>query len=170
MICNEVSCWFRVKSGVKQGCVLSLFIWIILIDFVLRSTREAIGGHGIKWGGKILLDLDYADDLSILAESVGKINELLEGLRVQGARIGLRIDVKKTKSPRLRINEEEQMTLGNKKDDQVDSFTYLGSIINKDGGSSEDVKSRIANAQGAFSQLKKFGKIRREICKPRLEY
>jgi hypothetical protein len=33
----------------------------------------------------------------------------------------------------------------------VVSFTYLGSIISKDGGSSEDVKSRIAKAQAFFT-------------------
>jgi hypothetical protein len=32
---------------------------------------------------------------------------------------------------------------------------YLGSIISMDGGSSEDVKSRIAKARCVFSQLKK---------------
>ena len=37
-----------------------------------------------KWRGKALLDLDYADDLSILDESVNKMNESLEVLRVQG--------------------------------------------------------------------------------------
>ena len=52
------------------------------------------------------------------------------------------------------------MTLGNEKIDEVGSFSYLGSITSKDGGSSEDVKSRIAKAQGVFSQLKKkFGRI-----------
>ena len=45
---NEVSSWFRIKSGVKQGCCLSHFIWIILMDFVLRSTGTARGNHGIK--------------------------------------------------------------------------------------------------------------------------
>ena len=40
---NVVSSWFCIKSGVKQGCVLSPFIWIILMDFVLRSTGKAIG-------------------------------------------------------------------------------------------------------------------------------
>ena len=45
--------------------------------------------------------------------------------------------------------------LGTQKIDQVDSFTYLGNIISKDFGSSEDIKSRIAKAQGVFSQLKK---------------
>ena len=38
----------------------------ILMDIILRSTEKAMGDHGIKWRGKTLLDLDYADDLSIL--------------------------------------------------------------------------------------------------------
>ena len=55
-------------------------------------------------------------------------------MRVQGARISLKINVKKTKSLRLGISEDEKVTLGNKKIDQVNSFTYLGSIISKDCG------------------------------------
>ena len=135
---NEVSSWFCVKSGVKQGCVLSPFIW--------RPPNQM--------GRKTLLDLDYADDLSMLDESVSKMNEFLEVLRVQSAKIGLKINVKKTKSLRLGTSEYEKVTLGNEKIDQVGSSTYLGSIISKDGGSSEDVKSGIAKAQGVFSQLR----------------
>ena len=55
-----------------------------------------MGDHGIKLGGKTLLDLNYADDFNILEESASKMNELLEVLRVQGARIGLKINVKTT--------------------------------------------------------------------------
>ena len=66
-----------------------------------------------------------------------------------------KINVKKTKSIRLGICEDEKVTLGNKKIDQVGSFTYLGSIISSDGGSSEDVKSRITKAQGLFFTVKK---------------
>ena len=100
--------------------------------FVLRSTGKTIGDHGIKWGGKTLLDLDYADDLSILDESVSKMNEFLEILRVRGARIGLKINVEKTKSLRLGTSEDEKVTLGSEKIDQARSFTYLRSIISKD--------------------------------------
>jgi hypothetical protein len=73
----------------------------------------------------------------------------------------LKINVKKTKSLRLEISEDEKVTLGYEKIDQVDSFTYLGSIISKDGGSCEDVKSRIDKAQGVFSRLKKVWKNRK---------
>ena len=37
--------------------------------------------------------------------------------------------------------------------EQVTSFTYLGSVVNKEGGSLEDVKSQIKKANGAFVQL-----------------
>ena len=56
---------------------------------------------------------------------------------VQGGRIGLKI----TDSLRLEISENEKVMLGNKNIDQMDSFTYLGSIISKNCGSSVDVKS-----------------------------
>ena len=131
------------------------------MDFVLRSKGKNMGDHGIKWGGKTFLDLANADDLSILNESVSKINELSEVLRVQGAKIGSKINVKKTKSLRLGISENGKVTLGNEKIDQVGSFTYLSSINSKDGESSEDVKNRIAKAQGVFSLLKKVWKNRK---------
>jgi len=38
--------------------------------------------------------------------------------------------------------------------DEVESFTYLGSIIDKHGGTDADVKGRISKARGAFIQLK----------------
>ena len=46
-------------------------------------------------GCRLWTDVDYADDLSILGESLSKMNELLEVLRVQGARIGLKIKVRR---------------------------------------------------------------------------
>ena len=62
------------------------------------------------------------------------------------------------------------MALGSEKIDQVGSFSCLGSIISKDGGSSEDFQSRIAKAQGVFSLLKKVFKNRKISLQTRLEY
>ena len=45
---NEVSSWFYIKSSFEQGFVLSSFLWINLMDFVLRSMGKAMGYHGIK--------------------------------------------------------------------------------------------------------------------------
>jgi hypothetical protein len=42
-----------------------------------------------------------------------------------------------------------------KETEQVDSVTYLGSIVTSDGGSEVDVRVRIRKANGAFIQLEK---------------
>ena len=83
------------------------------------------------------------------------MNNFLEVLRIQGARIGLKISVRKIKSLWLGINEGEEVMLCNYKIDQVDSSTYLGSIISKKG-CSKDIEYKVAKAPGFFfSQLKK---------------
>ena len=74
-----------------------------------------MGEHGIKWGIKTLLQLNYADDLRILDGNFSKMNKLLEVLRVQGGRINLKINIKKTKSPRLGISEDEEVMLDNER-------------------------------------------------------
>ena len=48
------------------------------MDFVLKRTGKALRDRGIKWGRKTFLDLDYADDSSILDESLSKIKEFGE--------------------------------------------------------------------------------------------
>ena len=65
------------------------------------------------------------------------------------------VNDKKTNSLILGISEDEKVTLGNERFDQVGSFISLGRIFSK------DVKSRIAKAQGVISQQQKVWKNRR---------
>ena len=58
----------------------------------------------------------YVDDLSILDESLSKMDKLFEVMPVQGARIGLTINVKKTEPLRLEINEDEKVMQDNEED------------------------------------------------------
>ena len=61
-------------------------------------------------------------------KNVCKTYEFLKNSRVQGARIGLKINVKNTKSLRLGLRDGKRVMLGKEKTDKVDSFTNLGSI------------------------------------------
>ena len=51
-----------------------------------------------------------------------------------------------------------EVTLGNTPLEEVDEFTYLGSIIDKKGGTEADIKARIGKARMAFTQLQKVWK------------
>ena len=41
--------------------------------------------------------------------------------------------------------------------EDVESFTYLGSIIDRQGGTDADIKARIGKARVTFNQMKKVG-------------
>ena len=57
--------WFDIKSGVREGCVMSGFLFLLVIDWVMRKTLRE-GNTEIRWRfiGK-LEDLDFADDLAL---------------------------------------------------------------------------------------------------------
>ena len=57
--------WFEVRSGVKQGCVMSGFIFVIVIFWVMKETLDK---RRLHWNlTAVLEDLDYADDIALLA-------------------------------------------------------------------------------------------------------
>ena len=69
---------FLLNQAVKQGCVLSPFILIILMGLCLNAQEMQCETLELNWEEKLVLNLDYADDLSILDESGSKMNEFLE--------------------------------------------------------------------------------------------
>ena len=65
------------------------------------------------------------------------------------------LHIKKGKSKTLKINTPnlEPITLGNEAFEEVTNFTYLGSVVDDEGGSDRDIKIRIDKARAAFKRL-----------------
>ena len=68
--------------------------------------------------------------------------------------VGLRINKDKSKVMRINTNDVRPVTLGGQPLEEVDSFTYLGSIVDKQGGTDMDAGARIGKARAAFIMLK----------------
>ena len=69
--------WFDVRTGVKQGCCMSGS----LIDWVMRRTIEG-RRTGIRWQlAKKLEDLDFADDVALVASRIVDM-QALERLKI----------------------------------------------------------------------------------------
>jgi hypothetical protein len=63
------------------------------------------------------------------------------------------INIAKTKELRINSKTQKQLKIGNQSIESVDSFTYLGSIVTREGGALEDVSNRIGKGNSAFVQL-----------------
>ena len=77
---------FPVKVGVHQGSVLSLLLFIIVMEALSRQFRT-----GLPW------ELLYADDLVLLAKTREELKIMLERWRSEMESKGLRVNVGKTK-------------------------------------------------------------------------
>ena len=63
----KISDWFKIKSGVKQGCVMSEFLFLMSMGWIMRKTTTD-ERRGIRWNlTTVLEDLDFADDIALLS-------------------------------------------------------------------------------------------------------
>ncbi|KAL9952151.1 hypothetical protein ACROYT_G039364 [Oculina patagonica] len=66
---------FRVETGVKQGCILSPFLFLLVMDWLMRRTT-ADKKRGIQWTLTTTLeDLDFADGIGLLSNRHNDIQE-----------------------------------------------------------------------------------------------
>ena len=61
--------WFQIGKGVRQGCILSPCLFNLYAEYVMRNTGLEEAQAGIKISRRILITLQYADDVIIMAES-----------------------------------------------------------------------------------------------------
>ena len=88
--------WFEVKLGVKQGCNMSGFLFLLVIDWVMRRSVEG-ARTGITWKMTTMLeDLDFAGDLVLISSTFTQIQMKIDHLNRSGKRTGLKISIKKT--------------------------------------------------------------------------
>ena len=131
---------FQVKTGVRQGCLLSPFMFLVAIDWIMKTTTKN-RRNGIQWTlWSQLDDLYFADDLALLSHSHGHMQDKTYLLNLVSAQTGLNINMNKTEIMKANRKSKHVATVGGKPLEETDCITYLGSKINKTGGTEEDIK------------------------------
>ena len=68
--------YFAMENGVKQGGVISPIFFTIYIDPLLLQLRNS--SYGCHLNGVYMGALSYADDIMLIAPSIGGLNEMLK--------------------------------------------------------------------------------------------
>ena len=152
---NKGNDFFDVKTGVRQGCVMSAILFNVTIDWVMRKTTEKTP-RGIRWSlFSRLEDLDFADDLALLSHTHNDMQEKTNELNKFSKQIGLKINERKTETMTMNVTSPKHIQLNNLNLQQTEKFTYLGSIIRPEGGTKEDINNRLGKARAAFRNMDK---------------
>ena len=101
--------------------------------------------------------LAYTENTDIIARSRAVLKESFLLLERATRQMGLKINEKKTKYLTTRVNQNQRknFTIVNSNFEAVQSFTYLGSLVNVNNDNSVKVKKRILPANKGFYGLKR---------------
>ena len=146
---------FKIKKGVRQGCVLSPNLFNLYTEKIFREVEDM---KGVNIGGVSINNLRYADDTVLLPGGPMFLETLLTAVNVKGKPYGIEMYIIKTKS--MVISREKpvpniSIIVEGKPIQQVDRMVYLGYMVAEDGKYDKEIKRRIGIARTAFESMAK---------------
>ena len=90
--------WFKIGKGVCQGCILSLCLFNLYAEYILRNAGLDEAQAGIKIARRNINNLRYADDTTLMAESKEELKSLLMKVKEESEKVCLKLNVQKLRS------------------------------------------------------------------------
>ena len=87
--------WFQI--GVRQGSILSLCLFNLYAEYIMRNAGLEEAQAGIKITRRNIHNLRYADDTILMAESEEELKSHLLKVKEESEKVGLKLNIKKTK-------------------------------------------------------------------------
>ena len=165
---SEVSESFEVHTGLRQGCVMSPWLFNIYMDGVVKEVSERVQGSGLGLIGEDGLryevsQLLFADDTALVADSVEELERLVHEFDRVCKKRKLKVNVGKSKvmkSTRDANAGALQISLNGEVLEEVRKFSYLGSCVESSNGCVEEVAARVEKGYQTWGALKGVTKCR----------
>ena len=126
----------------------------------MRNTGLDEAQAGIKFAGRNISNLRYANNTTLMAESEEELNSLLMKAKEERESVGLKLNSQKTKIMASGPNTSWQID-----GETVETVTDLGSKITPDGDCSHEIKRCLLLGRKAMINLDSILK-RRDITLP----
>ena len=172
---NTLSNPFPITGGLKQGCVLAPTCFSLYMAAMFNEIPPGAPSIDVRYrldGGLFNLarlrartrtstisvrEMQYADDNATPSQTADELQRTANLYNTAYERFGMQVNTDKTK---VLIQPPPGQTLPNiniiinaQPLEEVDHFSYLGSILSKTPTCKKDVENRIKAAHSAFGQL-----------------
>ena len=85
--------WFQIGKGVRQSCMLSLCLFKLYAEYIMRNTGLEETQAGIKTAGRNIKNLRYADNTTLMAEREEELKSLLMKGKEESENVGLKLNI-----------------------------------------------------------------------------
>ena len=89
--------WFKIGKGVQQCCILSLCLFNVYTEYIMRNARLDDSQAGFKIARRNISNLRYGDNTALMAESEEELKSLLMRMKEESEKVGFKLNLKKTK-------------------------------------------------------------------------
>lgn len=127
---GDLTPWFSIIKGVKQGCVMSPWLFILYMDKCMQVLKGL--NLGVTMSDTKVCSLVYADDVVLVTENAYDLQRLVSKMNEECQKSDMKMNV--TKSNVMVFERDVNVTICKIKVDdkyleQVNEFVYLGSLL-----------------------------------------
>ena len=123
----------------------------------MRNARLDEAQAGIKIAGRIINNLRYTDDTTLMAERE-ELKSLLMKVKEENEKVGLKLNIQKTKI--MASGPITSWQIDGETVETVGDFMFWGSKITADGDCSHEIKRRLLLGRKAMTHLESILKSR----------
>ena len=154
--------WFSVDVGLRQGCVMSPWLFNVYMDTVVREVGMRTLERGVRLDDWEMGQCLFADDTVLMADSEEKLQNVVNEFGVVCHKRKLKVNVGKSKV--MKVSREGlqhiNVSLNGERLEEKNVFRYLGVDIAANGRMTEEIKHRVTEGMKMIGGLKRIWKER----------
>ena len=94
---HETTDWFQKGKRVCKVYILSPYLFNFYAEYIMGNSGLHEPEAGIKIARRNINNLKYADDITLIVESVEELKSLLMKVKEESEKVGLKLNIQKTK-------------------------------------------------------------------------